>query len=150
MLFSRSPTAAAILYDAQQHQQSHHHDVATAAAAAVVKRTLFTGSYARDGTIFMSFAIAITVLRTYSRWKMVGFQGFRADDFLVWLALVSSYPLGGWASIFVFFCLVSFFSVMPLPFTPTFTGPTSDSAFFYRLFCAITLKGLPTCIRNSI
>lgn len=135
MLFSRSPTVTAILYDARQHQQ--HHEV-----AAAVKRTLFTGSYARDGTIFMSFAIAITVLRTYSRWKMVGFRGFRADDFLVWLALVSSHP--GWA---LWFSFLSHLSpvILPTPPSPqTFTGPTSQSAF--SLFCAITLKDLPMCI----
>lgn len=45
--------------------------------------------FERDGWIILGFAVAITVLRTYSRWSMAGFKRFQADDFLVWLALVS-------------------------------------------------------------
>lgn len=45
--------------------------------------------FTRDGWIFLGLAAAITVLRTYSRWTMVGWKGFQADDLLVWLALVS-------------------------------------------------------------
>lgn len=65
------------------------------------KRTVLSGSYARDGLIFLGFAILITAMRTYSRWRMVGFKGFQADDFLVWFALVSA--------LFFFFFSFSFF-----------------------------------------
>lgn len=44
--------------------------------------------FTRDSWIFLSLAALITALRTYSRWSMVGFRRFQADDFLVWLALV--------------------------------------------------------------
>lgn len=52
--------------------------------------------FTRDGWIFLALAAAITVLRTYSRWSMVGWKGFQADDLLVWLALVSGTPSRGW------------------------------------------------------
>lgn len=45
--------------------------------------------FTRDSWIFLSLAALITVLRTYSRWSIVGLKGFQADDLLVWLALVS-------------------------------------------------------------
>lgn len=43
--------------------------------------------FARDSWIFLGIAAFITILRTYSRWSMVGLKRFQADDFLVWLAL---------------------------------------------------------------
>lgn len=45
-------------------------------------------NFSRDSWIFLGLAALITVLRTYSRWSMVGFKRFQADDILVWLALV--------------------------------------------------------------
>lgn len=33
--------------------------------------------------------VIVTVLRTYARAKAVGFRNFRADDYLVWIAIVS-------------------------------------------------------------
>lgn len=45
--------------------------------------------FTRDGWIFLALAAVITMLRTYSRWTMVGWSKFQADDVLVWLALVS-------------------------------------------------------------
>ena len=35
-----------------------------------------------------AFGVAITVLRTYARVKAVGFRDLKADDFLIWLAVV--------------------------------------------------------------
>jgi hypothetical protein len=55
---------------------------AAAAAAAAQRATvieLFT---------LYSLGVVVTVLRTYSRAKMVGFANFKADDFLVWGAIV--------------------------------------------------------------
>lgn len=46
--------------------------------------------FSRDVWIFMGLAVQITFLRTYSRWSMVGWRNFQADDVLVWLALVSA------------------------------------------------------------
>lgn len=45
--------------------------------------------FTRDGWIFLALAALITILRTYSRWSMVGWKRLQADDVLVWLALVS-------------------------------------------------------------
>lgn len=39
--------------------------------------------------VFLSLAILVTIIRTYSRWMTVGFKRFQADDYLVWFALVS-------------------------------------------------------------
>lgn len=58
--------------------QAYHH---------LLKRNVDEGTYMRDGMIFMSFAIVITMMRTYSRWEMVGWRGFQADDYLVWFAM---------------------------------------------------------------
>lgn len=52
--------------------------------------------FTRDSWIFLSLAASITVIRTYSRWSMVRFKRFQADDFLVWLALVGENPVLGW------------------------------------------------------
>jgi hypothetical protein len=38
---------------------------------------------------FYAFAVIITCLRTYSRFKAVGLKNFRPDDFIVWIAIVS-------------------------------------------------------------
>lgn len=46
--------------------------------------------FTRDSWIFLSLAALITALRTYSRWSMVGFRRFQADDILVLLALVGT------------------------------------------------------------
>lgn len=46
-------------------------------------------SFSREEWIFLAIAAIITTLRTYSRWSMVGWRRFQADDVLVWLALVS-------------------------------------------------------------
>lgn len=48
------------------------------------------GGFTRDVWVFMALATQITFLRTYSRWRMVGWRKFQADDVLVWLALVSA------------------------------------------------------------
>lgn len=48
------------------------------------------GGFSRDIWILMALAVQITFLRTYSRWRMVGWRKFQADDVLVWLALVSA------------------------------------------------------------
>lgn len=37
-----------------------------------------------------SFGVLITCLRTYSRITSVGFSNLRADDYIVWLAVVSA------------------------------------------------------------
>jgi hypothetical protein len=44
-----------------------------------------------DVQLWLLFAVAIlvTILRTYVRVKAVGFRGLRADDMLVWAAVVS-------------------------------------------------------------
>ena len=37
---------------------------------------------------FYSFGVLVTILRTYSRIKSVGFKDLRPDDFIVWVAIV--------------------------------------------------------------
>lgn len=55
----------------------------------IVQKAAQARSFTRDGFIFLGIAIAVTLLRTYARWDMAGFKKFQADDYLVWLALVS-------------------------------------------------------------
>lgn len=55
----------------------------------IVQKAAQAKSFTHDGFIFLGIAIAVTLLRTYARWDMVGFKRFQADDYLVWLALVS-------------------------------------------------------------
>lgn len=54
-----------------------------------LQATLRAQSFTRDEWLFLGLAVLITILRTYSRWTMVGWKRFQADDALVWLALVS-------------------------------------------------------------
>jgi hypothetical protein len=37
-----------------------------------------------------AIAVFITVLRTYARIVAVGFKNFHADDWLIWIAIVST------------------------------------------------------------
>lgn len=61
-------------------------DPAAAAAAAAAAKA------ARDFTIesftLLGVGILVTILRTYSRVRAVGFKRLQLDDYLVWLALV--------------------------------------------------------------
>lgn len=41
-----------------------------------------------DGFVFLILVLVITMVRTYSRWDLVGLRGFQADDYLVWFAVV--------------------------------------------------------------
>jgi hypothetical protein len=36
-----------------------------------------------------SFGVAVTLLRTYARVRAVGFRNLKADDYLIWVAIVS-------------------------------------------------------------
>jgi hypothetical protein len=53
---------------------------AALAAARLFNITLWT---------LYAFGVLVTVLRTYARVKAVGWSRFEADDYLVWLAVVS-------------------------------------------------------------
>lgn len=35
-----------------------------------------------------SFGVAVTLLRTYARVRAVGFRNLKADDYLIWVAIV--------------------------------------------------------------
>lgn len=58
----------------------------------IVQKAAQAKSFTHDGFIFLGIGIAVTLLRTYARWDQAGFKRFQADDFLVWLALVSWMP----------------------------------------------------------
>ena len=58
----------------------------------VVQEAAQARSFTHDGFIFLGIGVAITILRTYARWDQAGFKRFQADDYLVWLALVSWLP----------------------------------------------------------
>lgn len=38
-----------------------------------------------------SFGVAVTLLRTYARVRAVGFRNLKADDYLVWVAIVRTF-----------------------------------------------------------
>lgn len=52
-------------------------------AAAAAKR------FAIEAWTLLAVAILITILRTYARTKAVGLRKLQADDYLVWVSLVS-------------------------------------------------------------
>jgi ABC-type uncharacterized transport system permease subunit len=56
---------------------------AAAAAIAAAVRTFNTELW----TLY-AFGVLVTILRTYARVKAVGIRDLRADDFIVWLAIV--------------------------------------------------------------
>jgi hypothetical protein len=56
---------------------------AMAAAIAAAVRTFNTELWT-----FFAFGVLITIVRTYARLKAVGIRDLRADDFIVWLAIV--------------------------------------------------------------
>jgi len=56
---------------------------AMAAAIAAALRTFNTELWT-----FYAFGVLITIVRTYARVKAVGIRDLRADDFIVWLAIV--------------------------------------------------------------
>lgn len=41
-----------------------------------------------------SIGVAITLLRTYARWRTVGWRNLRLDDLLIWIGIVSD-PIPG-------------------------------------------------------
>lgn len=45
--------------------------------------------FTQEDWILFSIGLAVTILRTFSRIKQVGFKGLQADDYLVWFAMVS-------------------------------------------------------------
>lgn len=56
---------------------------AAAAAAAAVK------AFAIEAWTLLAIGILFTMLRTYARARAVGFKGLQADDYLVWVGVVS-------------------------------------------------------------
>ncbi|KAH8658062.1 hypothetical protein BX600DRAFT_514584 [Xylariales sp. PMI_506] len=55
----------------------------TAVAAAAANRAFDIEMW----TMYAS-GVLVTALRTYARWKAIGFRSFRADDYLVWVAII--------------------------------------------------------------
>jgi len=71
-------------------QQAALDAAAAAKAAADAARQLTITQW----TLY-SFGILVTILRTYARFKAVGFNNFEGDDYFVWVAAVCfslSYP----------------------------------------------------------
>lgn len=62
-------------------------DPVAAAAAAEAAAAAARASLIRLWTLF-SVGVSVTILRTYARCRAVGVRNFRADDFLVWIAIV--------------------------------------------------------------
>ncbi|KAK7755594.1 hypothetical protein SLS62_002529 [Diatrype stigma] len=58
-----------------------------AAAAAEAAAAAARASLVRLWTLF-SVGVSVTILRTYARSRAVGITNLRADDFLVWIAIV--------------------------------------------------------------
>jgi hypothetical protein len=58
-----------------------------AAQAALYKSTVVLWT-------LYAFGVAVTLLRTYSRVRAVGFRHLQAEDFLVWVAIVRGSPHG--------------------------------------------------------
>jgi hypothetical protein len=65
-------------------------DAAAQAAAAAAAEAAAAAARATNIELWTLYAIGVlvTVLRTYARYKAVGFRNFRPDDYLVWAAVV--------------------------------------------------------------
>lgn len=59
---------------------------AQAAKAAAIAAA--TRAFNMELWTLYSFGVLVTVLRTYSRINTVGFKNLRADDYIVWLAII--------------------------------------------------------------
>lgn len=59
---------------------------AQAAAAAAIAAALRT--FNTELWTLYAFGVLVTILRTYARVKAVGIRDLRADDLIVWLAIV--------------------------------------------------------------
>lgn len=46
-------------------------------------------SFAIEAWTLLAVGILFTMLRTYARIRAVGFKGLQADDYLVWVGVVS-------------------------------------------------------------
>lgn len=58
-------------------------DAASDAAHAAYKATV-------ELWTLYSFGVAVTLLRTYARVRAVGWRNLKADDYLIWIAIVRS------------------------------------------------------------
>lgn len=63
-------------------------DAAADAAAAQAAQEAFRRTTIEIWTLY-GVAVASTVLRTYARVRAVGWKGLAADDYLVWVGVVS-------------------------------------------------------------
>lgn len=61
-------------------------DPATEAAAAAAQVAF--QKFATEAWTLLAIGLVVTLLRTYSRVRSVGFGGLRADDYLVWVGAV--------------------------------------------------------------
>ena len=66
-------------------------DPAAQAAAAAAAIEAFHKFTIELFTLY-SIGVAFTFLRTYARMKGAGFRNLRADDYLVWIAIVRTSP----------------------------------------------------------
>lgn len=62
-----------------------------AAAAAAAAEAALRQFVIEDWTLF-AVGLSFTILRTFGRVKQVSWKGLQADDYLVWVAMVSSRP----------------------------------------------------------
>lgn len=62
-------------------------DSAAQAAAAAAMAAALAAFNTELWTLY-AFGFLMTILRTYARVKAVGFRELRADDYIVWVALV--------------------------------------------------------------
>lgn len=60
-----------------------------AAAAAAATAAAAMRQFTIEAFTLLGFGLVITILRTYSRIKAVGFKHLQADDYLVWVGWVS-------------------------------------------------------------
>ncbi len=61
-----------------------------AAAAAAEAAAAAMRQFTIEAWTLLAFGIVVTILRTYARIKAVGVKRLQADDFLVWIGVVSS------------------------------------------------------------
>lgn len=50
-------------------------------------------TFLKESWSYLGVAACFVLLRTFARWKTVGFRNFKPDDFLMFLALVRAHLL---------------------------------------------------------
>lgn len=84
----RSPSTFFFSFAGTNAQMSTSATSDAAAQAAAEAAAAASAAFVVELWTLYATGVAVTVLRTYARLKAVGIKNFRADDYLIWAAIV--------------------------------------------------------------